>query len=142
MNSSLYTEIVMYHAKNKAHYGEMEAPTYVERGFNPSCGDDLTLMVKIEDGIVIDAKYIGDGCAISRAAMSMMIDIIIGKEVEIAKHLSKAYLDMIKGEGPPEELMGDLAVFETLQTMPARVKCGTLGMHCLKVIADVAKEKE
>ena len=136
MNSSMYTEIVMYHAKNKSYYGELDNPTYVERGYNPSCGDDLTLMIKVEKDIIKEAKYIGEGCAISKAAMSMLIENILGQDINRAKEITSAYLDMIKGQVAPQEIIGDLAVFETLKTMPARVKCGTIGAHCLRVMVE------
>lgn len=134
MNKALYTEMVMHHARNTKHHHELEDPTHVERGHNPSCGDDLTLMLHLEDGMVKDASYIGDGCAISKAAMSMAIDLVIGKTVEEAQSLANKYLAMISNNGDLDPKLGDLNMFETLKTMPARVKCGTLGMHCIKVL--------
>jgi len=136
LNKDLYTELVMEHAQNKSNHRDLEDASHIERGFNPSCGDDLTLLVKISDGVIEDASYIGDGCAISKAAISMMIDQVKGKNLEEAEKLATDYLNMIKGETVNRRDLGNLFVFENLKNMPARVKCGTLGMHCLKVVID------
>ena len=142
MNRDLYNAVVMEHALNRKNHREIKNPTHIERGFNPSCGDDLTLMVRIADGKVEDAGYIGHGCAISKAAISIMIDQILGRSVEEAAEIAKIYLAMIRGEHPGDESIGDLVVFETLKNMPARVKCGTLGAHCVKVIADKVSQED
>ena len=87
----------------------------------------------------MDASFLGSGCAISQAAMSIMIDLVKQKSVEEAKMLANLYLGMIRGEKiTPEqlELLQDAVVFENLSKMPARVKCGTLGWHCIDVILD------
>lgn len=98
-------------------------------------------MVRIADGKIEDAGYIGHGCAISKAAISIMIDQILGKSVAEAAEIAEIYLAMIRGDGPGDESIGDLLVFENLQTMPGRVKCGTLGVHCVKFIADKAQNQ-
>ncbi len=131
----MYTELIMTHNKSKHNKRELSAYTVVERGHNPNCGDDLTLQIKVENGFVIDAAYIGSGCAISQASMSIMIDLVKGQSLEAAKALSHAFLNMIRGESllPSErDALYDAVAFEGLSKMPARVKCGTLGWHCLE----------
>lgn len=143
--NDLYTEIIMMHNKSNHHLYEMENPDYVERGHNPNCGDDLTLEVNIDkdNQTIKEAAFIGSGCAISKASMSIMLDLVIGKTLEEAQTLTDNYLAMIKGETLSDEAveaLQDAAIFESLSKMPARVKCGTLGWHCLKVILKEANK--
>lgn len=131
---NLYTEIILEHNKSKHNHKTLEAPDTVERGHNPNCGDDLTLQLKVEDGVIVEAGYIGAGCAISQASMSIMIDMIIGLKVEKAQTLAGLFFKMIRGESiDPDQLeaLEDAAIFESLKKMPARAKCGTLSWHCL-----------
>lgn len=131
----MYTEIILWHNQSRHNRGTLEKPTVVERGHNPNCGDDLMLSLEIKDDVVMDAKYTGAGCAISQASMSIMIDMIKGRPVEEAKHLADIFLKMATGKdlsASDMEALGDASIFEGLSKMPARVKCGTLGWHCLE----------
>lgn len=133
---NLYTELIMMHNRSGHNKHALPEATHIERGHNPNCGDDLTLQLWIEEGIVKDAAYVGHGCAISQAAMSIMIDLVKEKPVAEAKVLAHDYLRMIRGEQLTEDqrdALADAIVFESLSKMPARVKCGTLGWHCLEV---------
>lgn len=135
VSSELYTELIMMHNKSGHNHHSVDEANVIERGHNPNCGDDLTLELKVDGGIIIDAGFVGSGCAISQASMSIMIDLVKGKSTEEAKALAEVYLRMIRGEGVSDqekEGLMDAAVFESLNKMPARVKCGTLGWHCLK----------
>lgn len=130
----IYQEIILDHNRSTKNKGDLVSATGVERGHNPNCGDDLTLMVEIKDGIVVDAKYKGLGCAISTASMSIMIDLVKGKNLAEAQELSDEFLAMIQGEELTKEdkkSLKDAVIFENLKDMPARVKCGTLSWHCL-----------
>lgn len=136
---SLYTELIMMHNKSGHNRHVLEEASHIERGHNPSCGDDLTLQVQLHDGRVVDAAFLGTGCAISQASMSIMIDLVKGKTIKEAKELAENYLNMIRGASLTEEQLENLEdaqVFSSLSKMPARVKCGTLGWHCLDVILD------
>lgn len=138
-DSQLYTELVMWHNRSGHNHHELNAATHAERGHNPNCGDDLTLQLRIEGDVVADAAFLGTGCAISQASMSMMIDLVKGKPLSEAQALCESFLKMIRGEALSEgehEALGDTALFENLSKMPARVKCGTLGWHCLEVILE------
>jgi len=138
----MYSEIIMMHNKSNHNKHEIASPMFVERGHNPNCGDDLTLQVNIKDDAIEEAAFIGMGCAISQASISIMIDLVIGKSVEEAKEIIGTYLSMIQGEVLEEsqlDLLQDAQIFQSLSKMPARVKCGTLGWHCLKVIVDQVK---
>lgn len=139
MLNQLYTELILSHNKATPHRGELEDPDRVERGHNPNCGDDITLMVRLNEDRISEAKFTGIGCAISTAAVSIMIDLVKGKTLAEAKVLTDAYLGMIKGETLTKEAqrsLKDAMAFAGIKDMPARVKCATLGWHCLKVIVD------
>lgn len=135
----MYTELIMMHNKSGHNKRELSHPDFFERGHNPNCGDDLTLQVNVKDGIVTEAAFIGSGCAISQAAMSIMIDLVTGKPIDEVKALTDLYLSMVRGETIDEsdlEKLEDAQAFMSLSKMPARVKCGTLGWHCLDVVLD------
>lgn len=92
----LYTELILEHNQDKRNKRVLDVFTVSEHGHNPSCGDDLTLQLDVENGVVKDAAYTGSGCAISQASASMMIDIVKGKSVEEAFRLVDIFLGMIK----------------------------------------------
>ena len=83
---AMYREIVNEHNLHPTHKYDLNSPTKVLRGVNPSCGDDINLQLKIEDGIITDGSYAGSGCAISQASADMMLDLIIGKNEEVTKN--------------------------------------------------------
>lgn len=137
--NAIYSDILLEHSRNKKNNREIENPDYVERGHNPNCGDDLTLLLKEQDGIIEDASFIGYGCAISQASMSIMIDLVKGRSIIDSKRIVDIFLSMIRGEDIKEEdlyLLEDAFIFESLKDVPARIKCATLGWHCLNVIIE------
>uniref|UniRef100_UPI00402A6F7E Fe-S cluster assembly sulfur transfer protein SufU n=1 Tax=Veillonella magna TaxID=464322 RepID=UPI00402A6F7E len=131
----LYTELILEHNQDKRNKRELAEFTTSEHGHNPSCGDDLTLQINVEDGIVKDGAYTGSGCAISQASASMMIDIIQGKSLEEAMRLVELFLGMIKKEVTDDdelEELEDAIALKNISNMPARVKCAVLAWHTLK----------
>ena len=131
----LYSDIILEHNQNQENKKELSDFTLSEHGHNPSCGDDITLQVKLEDGIVKDAAYTGHGCAISQASADMMIDVVNGKTVAEALRLTGLFLDMIKREVTDEdelEELEDAIALKNISNMPARVKCAVLAWHTLK----------
>ncbi len=135
----IYREIVNEHNLHPSHRGEMENPTKVMAGVNPSCGDKLTLQFRInDDGIIEDAMYTGSGCAVSQASCDMMLDLVIGKTTGEAERLANIFTRMIKGEASPEELeeLEESEALEDIAHMPARVKCAVLGWHTMEKLVD------
>ena len=131
----LYREIVNEHNLHPVHKKAIESPDLVMRGVNPSCGDDITLSLKITDGVITDAGYEGSGCAISQASVDMMVDQIIGKNKEEAIKLAGTFMGMIKGEITDEEsleALDEAAALQDVAHMPARVKCAVLGWHTMQ----------
>lgn len=137
---NIYTAALMQHNSHPDYKYEMEGCTCSHEGVNPSCGDELTLQLRIEDGVIEEASYVGSGCAVSQASADMMADLITGETVEEAKRLVGLFLGMIKGEALSEEDKEDLdeaAELESISRMPARVKCAELAWRTLeKLLAD------
>jgi nitrogen fixation NifU-like protein len=120
------------------HKHDLENPDYVLEGVNPSCGDEISLQLKVEDGIIKGGSFVGDGCAISQASADIMIDLILGKTTEEALSMAESFLRMIKGEATEEEIesLEEAGALEDISHMPARVKCAVLGWHTLKEILE------
>ncbi len=136
----LYTDMLLQESNNKANRRDLDAPTFKELGHNPSCGDEITLQLQMDGEIIKDASFVGEGCAISRASTSMMIDLIKGKNIFEAKELTEKFIGMIKKEVPVNdeliETLGDAVILENVSNMPARVKCAVLAWHTLSNIID------
>ena len=143
----LYQQTILEYSNRKDLKREMASPTYIERGHNPNCGDDLTLEIKLNsDNIIEDAAFLGNGCAISSASTAMLIDLIKGKSIEEAKEKTDIFFKMM---GQKEKLnsdemkkLGDAVLMEYVANMPARIKCATLSWHSLKVIIDKNEENK
>lgn len=137
---NIYTAALMQHNSHPDYKYEMEGCTCSHEGVNPSCGDELTLQLRIEGGVIEEASFVGSGCAVSQASADMMADLITGETEEEAKRLVGLFLGMIKGEALSEEDKEDLdeaAELESISRMPARVKCAELAWRTLeKLLAD------
>lgn len=139
----IYTQIVTENSRSTEHRHPVEGCTHQLEGVNPSCGDDITLQLRVKDDIIEDAAFLGSGCAISQASASMMIDLIKGKNVDEAKRLADIFIGMIKGEVTDEEKLDELEDAQALRDishMPARVKCAVLGWHTLENTLDGQNE--
>lgn len=128
---TFYNEVVTDHNMHPLHKHPVENPDIEMEGVNPSCGDEITVQLKVQDGIITDGGFTGDGCAISQASADIMIDMVIGRSVEEATHLATSFIKMIKGEATPEEIeeLGEAGALSDISHMPARVKCAVLGWH-------------
>ena len=142
----IYQQTILDYNNRKDLKKELDDPTYIERGHNPNCGDDLTLEVRLsEDKIVEDASFLGNGCAISTASTAMLIDMIKGKSLENAKEKVELYFKMMKQDekltADETKKLGDAVLMEYVAKMPARVKCATLSWHSMKFIVDKEENK-
>lgn len=133
---NLYTEVILEHNKDTRNRREVEGYTHKERGHNPSCGDEITVEAKVENGILTDLAYTGHGCSISQASASMMVDLLKGKPVEEALATVEVFLGMIKREITDvdflEETLDEASILQGISNLPARVKCAVLAWHTLK----------
>ena len=140
--SDLYQDLILDHQKNPRNFGELTDANHHADGFNPLCGDKISLYLKLDDRNVIqDIHFKGSGCAISKASASMMTVVLKGKKVEEAERLFGEFHDMVMGkiDKAPEDL-GKLKVFEGVKEYPARVKCASLAWHTME--AALKNEKE
>ena len=133
-NRAFYNEILIDHNMHPAHKHELPDADMEMRGYNPTCGDDITLRLKVSEGVVVDGAFTGSGCAISQASADMMLDLVIGKPKEEALRLSDIFLRMIKSDASDEEIeeLEEACVLQDVSHMPARVKCAALGWHTLE----------
>lgn len=141
--SGIYTELIGEHSKSQHNKRHIEEPTAVLKGKNPSCGDEITLELKVKDGIIDEASFTGIGCAISQASTSIMIDRVRGETVEEAQHLIDTFLGMIKRDIKDEEeleVLDEAVALKNISNMPARVKCAVLSWHTLSSALKEAKQ--
>ena len=135
MSESMYQEIILDHYRNPHHKG-LQDPFDVEvHHTNPTCGDQITLRVRVADGVVQDVSYDGEGCSISQASTSVMTDLVVGKSVDQALATSDAFLELMQSRGtlePDEDVLEDGIAFAGVSRYPARVKCALLGWMAWK----------
>lgn len=133
-SNTFYNEILIEHNLHPEHKHDLPDADLVLEGVNPSCGDDIWLKLKVNDGIITDGAFVGDGCAVSQASADMMLDLIIGKTKEEAMKLADIFFRMIKGEVSDEELeqLEEASILKDVAHMPARVKCAVLGWHTME----------
>lgn len=135
--NSIYTELIMEHSQSSHNRRHLDHADCMERGHNPSCGDDIVLELKLNGDIIEEASFTGSGCAISQASTSMMIDLITGKSKNEALELINTFIGMIKREITDEEeleKLEDAIVLKNISNMPARVKCAVLAWHTLNEV--------
>lgn len=140
----LYTDLILEYNRDQTNKRKIENPTVHEHGHNPSCGDDIDIEVKIENGVVKDLAYTGSGCAISQASTAMMAELLQEQTVEEALRLCRLFLDMIRGKVTDESALEELEAAITLKDiskMPVRVKCATLGWHTLEMALEKTEKQ-
>ena len=139
MTESMYQEIILDHYRNPHHKGlrgdPAEAGVVEVHHVNPTCGDEVTLRVRVADGVVEDVSYEGAGCSISQASTSVMTDLVIGRPVTEAMGKHDAFLELMQSRGqlePDEDVLEDGIAFAGVSRYPARVKCALLGWMAWK----------
>ena len=132
--SELYQQVILDHNKKPRNFRKVEGGNRSAEGFNPLCGDQLTVYLDVEDDLVKDVGFEGSGCAISKAAASMMTQAVKGKTKEQAENLFQEFHSMVTGElneETDENSLGNLKIFAGVRDFPVRVKCATLAWHTL-----------
>jgi nitrogen fixation NifU-like protein len=129
----LYQQVIVDHSKRPRNFRRLEGATRKVDGYNPLCGDKITIYLKVEDGVVKDISFEGAGCAISTASASLLTESLKGKTLADAEALFEGFHNLVTGLEPPEEApkLGKLAVFSGVCDYPTRVKCATLAWHTL-----------
>ena len=130
--SELYQQVILDHNKKPRNFRKMEDANRKSEGFNPLCGDHITLYVHMDGDRIADISFEGSGCAISKASASLMTDSVKGKMRQEAEELFQKMHRMLTTDGKTDsESLGKLIAFEGVRQFPIRVKCATLAWHTL-----------
>lgn len=135
-NRSFYNEILTEHNLRPEHKHDLPDADLILDGVNPSCGDEITLKLKVDGDTIVDGAFVGDGCAISQASVDIMLGMIIGKKKDEAMHFGELFFKMIRGEASETEVeeLEEASALQDIAHMPARTKCAVLGWRTLKEI--------
>jgi nitrogen fixation protein NifU and related proteins len=135
----LYQEVILDHHKRPRNFHKLEHANRQADGYNPLCGDKLSVYIQLENGIVKDIAFVGAGCAISTASASMMTESLKGKPESEAREIFDRFHQLVTNhsDSPPDAAtMGKLAVFSGVREYPVRVKCATLAWHTMRAALD------
>ena len=133
----LYQEVILDHNRRPRNFGALPSANHQAEGYNPLCGDKVTVFLDLEDGCIRDLAFQGSGCAISTASASLMTEALKGRTAEEARALFHDFHGLVTtGEGEGLEELGKLAVFSGVREFPMRVKCATLAWHTLLAALD------
>lgn len=139
--SDLYQEVILDHNKRPRNFHRLEGASHHAEGYNPLCGDSLSLYVQVDGDTIADISFQGSGCAISKASASLMTDALKGRSVEEARGLFERFHRMVTtAPDVAVEDLGKLSVFAGVREFPVRVKCASLAWHTLK--AALAREEK
>ena len=139
--NQIYTDLVMEHSANSPYKHDLDGANCSLHGHNPNCGDDITLKLELNGDKIVDASFVGHGCAISQSSTSIMLQTLIGKTINEAKEIVEIFIKMIERQPitlAERKKLGDSVVFENISNMPARVKCALLSWRTLQ---DMLKDK-
>jgi nitrogen fixation NifU-like protein len=139
----LYQSVILDHNKSPRNFCEPKGANRSAEGINPLCGDQLTVYLNVENGVVEDVGFNGTGCAISTASASLMTQSIKGKKIEDVEHLFAGFHEMVTSNPQSSiggEGLGKLSVFSGVREFPMRVKCATLAWHAMtEALRDTGK---
>jgi nitrogen fixation NifU-like protein len=140
----LYQQVILDHNRKPRNFRVLEGANRTAEGYNPLCGDQITLYLNVEDGVIKDAAFQGKGCAISKASASLMTAGLIGKRVDEADALFQRVHAMLTSDSSHGDSAGDgvgkLAVFSGVREFPSRIKCAVLPWHTLRAALSGAAE--
>jgi len=131
--TELYQEVILDHNRRPHNFRAIEEASRRQEGYNPLCGDRLTLYVKLDGNMIVDVSFQGTGCAISKASASLMTDVLKGKTIDEARAMFDRFHEMVTSspDTPPADL-GKLSVLAGVREFPTRVKCASLAWHTMK----------
>ncbi len=134
----LYQEVILDHNKRPRNFGPLEGAAQAS-GHNPMCGDRVSVYVRMDAGRVAEARFVGNGCAISKASASMMTDAVTGLTPDEVRTMFTAFHDMVTGRtDADDEQVGKLVVLSGVKEFPSRVKCAMLAWHALQAAIEGA----
>ncbi len=132
--NSLYQQLILEHYKKPRNKGELADPTAEIHMRNPTCGDEVNLYLRVEEGMVVDVGFTGQGCSISQASVSMMTQKLKGTSVDDAVQLAQKFTRMMHGDADAarDRSLGDLRSLQGVSKFPVRIKCALLGFDALQ----------
>lgn len=130
--NELYREVIMDHYRSPRNKGELPEPTVSIDLNNPLCGDEISLFLQVEDGIVREARFSGQGCSISQASASMMTQAVKGKTVAEAEDMVERFKQMMHGDEEAGKPLGDALALHGVSKFPVRIKCALLSWEALE----------
>jgi nitrogen fixation protein NifU and related proteins len=139
----LYQQVILDHHKKPRNFRKLEKANKQADGYNPLCGDKVSVYLEVEDGIIRDVSFIGTGCAISTASASMMTESLKGKSLSEAELLFDRFHKLVTGDNSADSdvsALGKLAVFSGVREYPVRVKCASLAWHTMHAALEGSKD--
>ena len=132
--NSLYQQLILEHYRNPRNKAELDQKTVEVHLANPVCGDEIRLQLRIEDDRIAEAKFVGQGCSISQAAVSMMTTLLKGRSLSDADGLAKRFTQLMHGDqdAAKDKALGDLRALQGVSKFPVRIKCALLGFDALQ----------
>jgi len=132
--SSLYQQLILEHYRNPRNKSELDEKSIEIHMANPVCGDEIRLQLRIEDDRIAEARFVGQGCSISQAAVSMMTTLLKGRKLDDADALAKRFTQMMHGDedAAKDKALGDLRALQGVSKFPVRIKCALLGFDALQ----------
>jgi nitrogen fixation NifU-like protein len=133
--TNLYREVILDHYRNPRNRGSLPEPDAHGEGYNPLCGDEVSIDLQVTDGVVSAVGITGQGCSISQASASMMSEAIIGKTLDQIKEVSETFNSLMTSDAVtidperPGSVLGDLESLQGVREFPVRIKCAVLGWH-------------
>jgi nitrogen fixation NifU-like protein len=143
---SMYRDIILDHYKHPQHRGLPDDFDAEIHHVNPTCGDEVTLRIRVGDGTVKDLGWVGEGCSISQASTSVMSELVVGRPIDEALALQERFLQLMRSQGQAQlseadtDALDDAVAFEGVSRYPARVKCALLGWMAMKGAVAAAQE--
>ena len=132
--SSLYQQLILEHYRKPRNKGELDDSTVEIHMANPVCGDEIRLQLRIEGDHIAEAKFVGHGCSISQAAISMMTSLLEGRRLDDAEALANRFTEMMHGDeaASKDKSLGDLRALQGVSKFPVRIKCALIGFDALQ----------
>ena len=132
--NSLYQQLILEHYRNPRNKAELKEKTVEIHMATPVCGDEIRLQLRIEDDAIVEAKFVGQGCSISQAAVSMMTTLLEGRSLNDADALARRFTELMHGDetAAKDRTLGDLRALQGVSKFPVRIKCALLGFDALQ----------
>jgi nitrogen fixation NifU-like protein len=133
MLQELYQEVILDHSKSPRNSGVIDEPSHQAEGFNPFCGDQVKVMLIVDEGLIQEIRFSGQGCAISQASASMMTQAVKGHTVAEARDIFKTFHKAVTEDDEPDiDVLNELASLCGVKAYPSRIKCATLAWHAME----------